>query len=67
MMQQVKSKQRVTDRVEVFTADSKVKTMCDLVNDECLRVDSCEDDGFFRAAIAMSRHNSSIIFSHSIC
>ena len=64
---QVKSKKQVADHGEVFTAEREVKIMCDLVNDECLRVDSCEDDGFFRAAIAMSRHNSSIIFSHSIC
>ena len=38
--QQVKSKQRVTDHGEVFTAEREVKAMCDLVADECLRIDS---------------------------
>ena len=37
---QVKSKQRVTDHGEVFTAEREVKAMCDLVSDECLRIDS---------------------------
>lgn len=40
MTKQVKSKQRVTDHGEVFTADREVKAMCDLVADECLRIDS---------------------------
>ena len=37
---QVKSKQRVTDHGEVFTAEREVKAMCDLVADECIRIDS---------------------------
>ena len=37
---QVKSKQRVADHGEVFTAEREVKAMCDLVADECLRIDS---------------------------
>ena len=37
---QVKSKQRVADHGEVFTAEREVKAMCDLVSDECLRIDS---------------------------
>ncbi len=40
MASQVKSKQRVADHGEVFTAEREVKAMCDLVSDECLRIDS---------------------------
>ena len=40
MAAQVKSKQRVADHGEVFTAEREVKAMCDLVADECLRIDS---------------------------
>lgn len=38
MAKQVKSKQRVTNHGEVFTAEREVKAMCDLVADECLRI-----------------------------
>ncbi len=37
---QVKSKQRVAAHGEVFTAEREVKAMCDLVADECNRIDS---------------------------
>ncbi|MBQ9084786.1 MAG: restriction endonuclease subunit M [Clostridia bacterium] len=37
---QTKSKERVRDRGEVFTAEREVKAMCDLVKDECERIDS---------------------------
>ena len=37
---QVKSKQRVQDYGEVFTAEREVKAMCDLVKDETERIDS---------------------------
>ena len=40
MAKQVKSKKRVADHGEVFTAEREVKAMCDLVADECLRIDS---------------------------
>ena len=40
MEKQVKSKQRVADRGEVFTAEREVKAMCDLVAQECDRIDS---------------------------
>ncbi len=49
---QVKSRQRVADHGEVFTAEREVKAMCDLVADECLRIDSrflepaCGDGNF---------------------
>lgn len=52
MTKQVKSKQRVADHGEVFTAEREVKAMCDLVEDECLRIDSrflepaCGDGNF---------------------
>ena len=37
---QVKSKQRVADHGEVFTAEREVKAMCDLVKTETERIDS---------------------------
>lgn len=37
---QIKSRQRVKDHAEVFTAEREVKAMCDLVNDELSRIDS---------------------------
>ena len=49
---QVKSKQRVTDHGEVFTAEREVKAMCDLVKQETERIDSrflepaCGDGNF---------------------
>lgn len=51
-MGQIKSKKRVADHGEVFTAEREVKAMCDLVADECLRIDSrflepaCGDGNF---------------------
>lgn len=40
MEKQIKSRQRVSDHGEVFTAEREVKAMCDLVSDECNRIDS---------------------------
>lgn len=40
MAKQVKSKQRVADHGEVYTAEREVKAMCDLVAQECERIDS---------------------------
>lgn len=37
---QVKSKQRAAEHGEVFTAEREVKAMCDLVSQECDRIDS---------------------------
>ncbi len=37
---QIKSKKRVADRGEVFTAEREVKAMCDLVKNETERIDS---------------------------
>lgn len=37
---QIKSKKRVADYGEVFTAEREVKAMCDLVGDEARRIDS---------------------------
>lgn len=39
-MIQIKSKERVAERGEVFTAEREVNAMLDLVKDECLRPDS---------------------------
>lgn len=38
--QQVKSKKRVADHGEVFTAEREVKAMCDLVKQETERIES---------------------------
>ena len=52
MTKQVKSKQRVADHGEVFTAEREVKAMCDLVKQETERIDSrflepaCGDGNF---------------------
>ena len=52
MREQVKSKQRVADHGEVFTAEREVKAMCDLVKQETERIDSrflepaCGDGNF---------------------
>lgn len=40
MSPQTKSKQRIRDHGEVFIAEQEVKAMCDLVKDECDRIDS---------------------------
>lgn len=58
MTSQVKSKQRVSDHGEVFTGTREVKAMCDLVADECLRIDSrflepaCGDGNFLIEILA---------------
>ncbi len=52
MTQQIKSKQRVAEYGEVFTAEREVKAMCDLVKQETERIDSrflepaCGDGNF---------------------
>ncbi len=52
MREQVKSKERVAEHGEVFTADREVKAMCDLVAQECERIESrflepaCGDGNF---------------------
>lgn len=49
---QIKSKERVQERGEVFTNEREVKAMCDLVSQECDRIDSrflepaCGDGNF---------------------
>lgn len=49
---QIKSRERVAAHGEVFTAEREVKAMCDLVADECERIDSrflepaCGDGNF---------------------
>ncbi len=52
MKEQIKSKERVRDQGEVFTNEREVKAMCDLVAQECDRIDSrflepaCGDGNF---------------------
>lgn len=52
MERQIKSKERVADRGEVFTADREVQAMCNLVKQETERIDSrflepaCGDGNF---------------------
>ena len=49
---QTKSKDRIVDHGEVFTAEREVNAMCDLVGNECMRIDSrflepaCGDGNF---------------------
>ncbi|HQG40992.1 MAG TPA: hypothetical protein PLV76_08900, partial [Spirochaetales bacterium] len=52
MTKQVKSRERVVEHGEVFTAEREVKAMCDLVDQETQRIDSrflepaCGDGNF---------------------
>lgn len=58
MSNQVKSKQRVINHGEVFTAEREVKAMCDLVKQETERIDSrflepaCGDGNFLAEILA---------------
>lgn len=55
---QIKSKKRVAEHGEVFTAEREVKAMCDLVAQECDRIDSrflepaCGDGNFLAEILA---------------
>ena len=57
MASQIKSKKRVADHGEVFTNEREVKAMCDLVAQECDRIDSrflepaCGDGNFLAEII----------------
>lgn len=57
MARQIKSKERVAERGEVFTAEREVNAMLDLVKDECIRPDSrflepaCGDGNFLSAIL----------------
>lgn len=61
---QIKSRERVAERGEVFTAEREVNAMCDLVKDECLRADSrflepaCGDGNFL--AVILKRKLSEL-------
>ena len=71
MTKQVKSKQRVADHGEVFTAEREVKAMCDLVKQETERIDSrflepaCGDGNFLseilsrKLAVVKSKYKKS--------
>lgn len=70
---QTKSKKRVRDYGEVFTAEREVKAMCDLVKDETDRIDSrflepaCGDGNFLaeiltrKLAVVRRKYKKSII------
>ena len=71
MTKQIKSKKRVADHGEVFTADREVKAMCDLVKQETERIDSrflepaCGDGNFLseilsrKLAVVKSKYKKS--------
>lgn len=71
MTRQVKSKQRVADHGEVFTAEREVRSMCDLVKQETERIDSrflepaCGDGNFLseiltrKLAVVKKKYKSS--------
>lgn len=58
MAKQVKSKERVVEHGEVFTNEREVKAMCDLVANECERLDSrflepaCGDGNFLAEIVS---------------
>ena len=73
MKKQIKSRQRVADHGEVYTAEREVKAMCDLVSDECNRIDSrflepaCGDGNFLaeilgrKLAVVKKKYKKSVI------
>lgn len=73
MKKQIKSRQRVADHGEVYTAEREVKSMCDLVSDECNRIDSrflepaCGDGNFLaeilcrKLAVVKKKYKKSVI------
>lgn len=73
MEKQIKSRQRVADHGEVYTAEREVKAMCDLVSDECNRIDSrflepaCGDGNFLaeilcrKLAVVKKKYKKSVI------
>lgn len=56
--EQIKSRARVDKFAEVFTAEREVKAMCDLVDEECRRIDSkflepaCGNGAFLKEILA---------------
>ena len=64
MARQVKSKQRVADHGEVFTAEREVEAMCDLVKQETERIDSrfLEKYCISRWTIIIMRANGQLCF-----
>lgn len=73
MEQQVKSRKRVADHGEVFTAEREVKAMCDLVKPETERIDSrflepaCGDGNFLseilerKMAVVRKKYRRSVV------
>lgn len=73
MEKQIKSRQRVADHGEVYTNSREVRAMCDLVSDECNRIDSrflepaCGDGNFLaeilgrKLAVVKKKYKKSVI------
>ncbi len=67
----VKSKKRVADHGEVFTAEREVKAMCDLVKDECERIESrflepaCGNGNFLTEVLARKLESAKKVYGKS--
>ena len=68
---QVKSRERVASHGEVFTAEREVKAMCDLVKDECARIESrflepaCGNGNFLSEVLARKLETCARIYGKS--
>ena len=68
---QIKSKDRVADHGEVFTNEREVKAMCDLVEQECDRIDSrflepaCGDGNFLAEVLSRKLAKVKKLYSKS--
>lgn len=73
MTRQVKSKQRVAEHGEVFTAEREVEAMCDLVKQETERIDSrflepsCGDGNFLSVILKRKLAIVTQKYRHSMC
>ena len=69
---QIKSKDRVADHGEVFTNEREVKAMCDLVEQECDRIDSrflepaCGDGNFLAEVLSRKLAKVKKLYSKSV-
>ena len=54
---QIKTKERVRDHGEVFTAEREVKAMCNLVKDETERIDSRVLEPAWGDALSLMQNN----------
>ena len=67
----VKSKKRVADHGEVFTAEREVKAMCDLVKEECERIESrflepaCGNGNFLTEVLSRKLESAKKVYGKS--